>query len=206
MSTLLHIDSSPLETSISRELTREFVKTWNAGHAGGQVIYRDLASAAPAPIDAAWIYAGFTPAEARQPEQNGVLALSDQLISEIEEADEYVIGVSMHNFAIPSVLKLWVDQVVRSGRTFTYGPDGPHGLLRGKTATILVASGGSYEPGTPMAAFDFVEPYLRTVLGFIGVTNVTFVKAGGMARLMSGVIERDVLLKPTLEEVRRIAA
>src|SRR5271170_7229603 len=113
MSTILHIDSSPLPTSISRELTREFVKTWKTAHPDGTVIYRDLAANPPKPIDAGWVFAGVTPEASRTPEQKAQLATSDELIAELTRADEYVIGAAMHNFAIPSVLKLWVDQVVR---------------------------------------------------------------------------------------------
>ena len=152
MPTLLHLDSSPLETSISRELGREFVKTWKAARDDGSVIYRDLAASAPKPLDAAWISASFTPESSRSEEQTAALALSDELIGELERADEYVIGVAMHNFAVPSVLKLWLDQVLRKGKTFGYGDGGPFGLLRNKKATVLAATGGIYEVGTPRAA------------------------------------------------------
>jgi FMN-dependent NADH-azoreductase len=206
MSTLLHLDSSPLDSSISRELTREFVKTWKAAHPAGKVIYRNVAENTPQPIDAAWIGAGFTPKEARTPEQKAILAPSEELIAELVNADEYVFGVAMHNFSIPSALKLWIDQVVRSGRTFSYGANGPEGLLKGKKATILVASGGVYEPGTPMDSFNFVDPYLRKILGFVGVTDVTVVAASGAAQLMSGSVDRATFLRPTLEQVRSIAA
>jgi FMN-dependent NADH-azoreductase len=93
-------------------------------------------------VDQAWIAASSTPHGARTVEQNKVLFTSELLISELEQADEYVFGVPMHNFNVPSTLKLWIDQVVRAGRTFSYGPDGPKGLLNGKKATLLVASGG----------------------------------------------------------------
>jgi FMN-dependent NADH-azoreductase len=117
-----------------------------------------------------------------------------------------VIGVAMHNFSIPSVVKLWIDQVVRAGRTFSYGgADGPKGLLTGKKATVVAATGGVYHAGTPMAAFNFIEPYLNTILGFIGVTDVTFVTAGGTAQLMSGKVDRGLFLQPHLEQVRSIA-
>jgi FMN-dependent NADH-azoreductase len=206
MATLLQIDSSPLSSSVSRELTREFVSNWRNAHPGGQVIVRDLAANPPKPIDQAWIYAAHTPADALQPEQKALLAYSEESIAELERADEYVIGVAMHNFSIPSVVKLWIDQVVRGGRTFAYGgPDGPKGLLAGKKATILAATGGVYQPGSPMAAFNFVEPYLNTILGFIGVTDVTFVTAGGTAQLMSGKVDRGLFLQPHLEQVRSIA-
>jgi FMN-dependent NADH-azoreductase len=206
MPTLLHLDSSPLESSISRELAREFVKTWKAAHPDGAVIYRDLAAHPPKLLDAQWIGAAYTPEEARTKEQNDTLALSDELIAELEKADEYVIGAAMHNFGIPSVLKLWIDQVARRGKTFNYGANGPEGLLKGKKATILVASGGVYEVGTPAGAFNFVEPYLRSVLGFLGVTDVKVVTAGGAAQVMMGAVDRDTFLKPTLEQVRAHAA
>src|SRR6266851_938896 len=178
MPTLLHLDSSPLESSISRELTREFVKTWKNAHPDGTVIYRDLAANAPKPVDTGWIYSSFTPEANRTPEQKAALAFSDELIAELERADEYVFGVAMHNFSIPSTLKLWIDQVARRGRTFSYGANGPQGLLQGKKATVVIASGGVYALGTPMGGLNFVEPYLKAVLGFLGVTDVTFVTAG----------------------------
>ena len=206
MPTLLHLDSSPLESSISRELTREFVKTWKMAHPDGKVIDRDLASQPPRPLDAAWVNAAYTPTPARTPEQKAALALSDELINELEVAEEYVIGVAMHNFSIPSVLKLWIDQVVRSGKTFTYGDGGAHGLLQGKKATILIATGGVYEPGTPAGALNFVEPYLKTILGFMGVTEATFLTAGGVAQVMRGAMDRQTLLNLTLQQVRRVAA
>ena len=206
MPTLLQIDSSPLSSSISRELTREFVANWKVAHPSGQVIVRDLAANPPKPVDQAWIYAAHTPADSLQPEQKALLAYSEENIADLERADEYVIGVAMHNFSIPSVVKLWIDQVVRGGRTFAYGgPDGPKGLLTGKKATILAATGGVYHTGSPMAAYNFVEPYLKTILGFIGVTDLTFVTAGGTAQLMSGKVDRGVFLQPHLEQVRRIA-
>lgn len=206
MSTLLHIDSSPLSTSISRELSREFVSTWKSAHPTGTVIYRDLAVKAPQPLDAAWIYAAYTPEASRTPEQTAALALSEELIGELERADEYVIGVAMHNFSIPSSLKLWIDQIARKGRTFAYGSNGPEGLLKGKKATILAASGGDYGAGSPAAAMNFVDPYLKAVLGFLGVTDMKFITAGGASRLMSGSVDRVTFLQPTLEQVRIVAA
>jgi FMN-dependent NADH-azoreductase len=206
MSTLLHLDSSPLDSSISRELTREFVKTWKAAHPDGKVIYRDVAAHTPRHVDAAWIGAAYTPEASRTDEQRATLQLSEELIAELEAADEYVLGVAMHNFSIPATLKLWIDQVARNGRTFSYGANGPEGLLKGKKATILAASGGAYEAGTPAGSFNFADPYLKTVLGFLGVTDVTVVNAGGAAKVMMGAVDRDTFLKPTLEQIRSIAA
>jgi FMN-dependent NADH-azoreductase len=206
MPTLLHLDSSPLASSVSRELTREFVSGWKTAHPNGRVIYRDLAVQAPKPIDQTWIHAVFTPAEARQADQHALLSYSDKAIAELEEADEYVLGVAMHNFNIPSVVKLWIDQVVRAGRTFSYGPEGARGLLSGKKATILAATGGDYRAGTPAAGMNFIDPYLTTIFGFMGVRNVKFVTAGGTSQLMSGKLDRAVFLQPHLDQVRNIAS
>jgi FMN-dependent NADH-azoreductase len=206
MSTLLHLDSSPLDSSISRELTREFVNTWKAAHPGGKVIYRDVAANAAQPVDAAWIGAAYTPEAARTAEHKATLKLSDELIAELEAADEYVFGVAMHNFSIPATLKLWIDQIARRGRTFSYGANGPEGLLKGKKATILAASGGAYEVGTPAGSFNFADHYLKTVLGFLGVTDVTVVTAGGAAQVMMGAVDRATFLKPHLEQIRSVAA
>jgi FMN-dependent NADH-azoreductase len=205
MPTLLHLDSSPLSTSISRELTREFVSGWKAAHPSGKVIYRDLAANPPQPIDQTWIQAVFTPAEARQPEQKALLAYSDESIAELEQADEYVLGIAMHNFNVPSVVKLWIDQIVRAGHTFSYGPEGARGLLQNKKATILAASGGVYEAGTPAASMNFIDPYLSMILGFIGVKDVKFVTAGGTAQLRSGNVDRSAFLQPHIDRVRSIA-
>jgi FMN-dependent NADH-azoreductase len=206
MATLLHLDSSPLESSISRELTREFVKIWKVAHPDGSVIYRDVAAQKVQPIDAKWIGAAYTPEDALTDGQKAELALSEELIGELQQADEYVFGVAMHNFSIPSTLKLWIDQVARRGRTFNYGANGPEGLLKGKKATVLIASGGVYALGTPAGGMNFVEPYLKAVLGFLGVTDVTFVTAGGAAQVVMGAVDRDVFLKPALEQIRSVAA
>jgi FMN-dependent NADH-azoreductase len=206
MPTLLHLDASPLETSVSRELAREFVATWKSTHADGTVVYRDLAALPPAPVSQAWVHAAFTPTDSRTAEQKALLAPSDELIEELQTADEIVIGVPMHNFSIPSSLKLWIDQIVRSGRTFAYDASGPQGLLTGKKATLLIASGGVYSPGSPAAAMNFVEPYLQKILGFIGITDIRTVAVGGVSQLMAGAIDRGTLLGPALEQIRTNAA
>ena len=205
MKTLLHIDSSPLETSVSRQLTREFITTWKQRHPAATVRYRDLSARPPSPLGMAWIGGAFTPEAARSDEQSRALAESDVLIEELFSADEIVIGVAMHNFSVPSVLKLWIDQVVRIGRTVAYGADGPQGLVTEKKVTILVATGGNYAAGTPAGAMNFLEPYLRAILGFIGLTDVTVITAGGTAQLAKG-IDRAAFLAPTLEQIRNVAA
>src|ERR1700758_5265434 len=206
MSTLLKIDSSPMgERSVSRKLTAEFAKIWVETHPDGAVISRDLATLNIPVVNGDWVAAAYTPEDARTAEQKKALAISDLLIAELQKADEYVIGVPMHNFSIPSTLKLWIDQVVRIGKTFSYGADGPKGLLTGKKATLLIASGGGYER-TAMESLNFVTPYLRAVFGFLGVTDVTIIAAEGTAQLMSGQIDPQTFLAPSLEKVQSHAS
>ena len=116
MATLLRIDSSPLasDASFSRQLTTEFVQHWQLTHPDGKLITRDLVTTKLQPLTAEWIGAAYTPEASLSPSQKAVLALSNQLIAELEAADEYVIGVAMHNFSIPAVLKLWIDQIARA--------------------------------------------------------------------------------------------
>jgi FMN-dependent NADH-azoreductase len=207
MSTLLKLDSSPMgDRSISRKLTGQFTESWLRTHPGGKVIERDLTTLNLPVVNASWAGAAHTPEASRTAAQRQALAASDSLISDLEQADEYVFGVPMHNFSIPSTLKLWIDQTVRAGRTFSYGEAGPKGLLTGKKATLLLASGGEYGKGSAMASFDFVTPYLRTVLAFLGVTDVTVITAGGTAQLMSGKLDPQTFLAPSLEKVHAHAS
>ena len=202
MATLLHIDSSPLYgRSVSRQLTDAFVTQWKSSHPNGTVVNRDLNATAIPPVTGEWVGAAYTPEEARTPQQNEVLALSDALFAELENADEYVVGVPMHNFGVPSVLKLWIDQIARVGKAFSYADGVPKGLITGKKATFIIATGGNYDAQTQMASFNFVEPYLRSVFGFLGVTDVTFLTAGGTAALNYGQ-DRDTFLAPHLEAVQ----
>ena len=202
MPTLLHIDSSPLYgSSVSRQLTGAFVSEWEAAHPEGKVIDRDLNATPIAPITGEWVGAAYTPEEARTAEQKQLLALSDELIAELEQADEYVFGVPMHNFSVPSVLKLWIDQIARAGKTFAYVDGAPQGLIKGKKATFIIATGGKYDAQTQMASFNFVEPYLRSVFGFLGVTETRFLTAGGTAALNYGQ-DREAFLAPHLEAVQ----
>jgi FMN-dependent NADH-azoreductase len=202
MPTLLHIDSSPLYgRSVSRELTGAFVNQWKASHPDGTIVDRDLNATTISPINAEWVGAVYTPEGARTPEQKKLLTLSDTLLAELDQANEYVIGVPMHNFGVPSVLKLWIDQIARVGKTFSYADGVPKGLIVGKKATFIIATGGVYDAQTQMASFNFVEPYLRSVFGFLGVTDATFLTAGGTAALNYGQ-DRDVFLAPHLQAVQ----
>jgi FMN-dependent NADH-azoreductase len=202
MPSLLHIDSSPLYgRSVSRQLTGAFVTQWKSSHPEGVVIERDLNATLIPPVTAEWVGAAYTPEEARTPAQKELLGPSDTLLAELEQADEYVFGVPMHNFGVPSVLKLWIDQIVRKGRAFSYVDGMPKGLLSGKKATFIIATGGVYTAQTQMASLNFVEPYLRSIFGFLGVTNTTFLTAGGTAALNNG-LDRDVFLAPHLQAVQ----
>jgi FMN-dependent NADH-azoreductase len=202
MPSLLHIDSSPLYgRSVSRQLTGAFVTQWKSAHPDGTVIARDLNATPIPPVTAEWVGAAYTPEEARTPQQRELLTLSDTLLAELGHADEYVFGVPMHNFGVPSVLKLWIDQIARVGRTFSYADGTPKGLIIGKKATFIIATGGIYDAQTQMASFNFVEPYLRSVFGFLGVTDVTFITAGGTAALNYGQ-DRDTFLAPHLQAVQ----
>jgi FMN-dependent NADH-azoreductase len=206
MATLLHIDSSPMGVaSISRHLSETFTENWKKTHPGGTVVTRDVTTSGLVSINAEWVAAAYTPAESRTAEQKAVLAKSDELIAEVEAADELAIGVAMHNFNIPSVLKLWIDQVVRVNRAFSYADGKPKGLFVGKKATFLVATGGAYGPGTGMESLNFIEPYLKTLFGFIGIADVKFHTAGGAAALNYGA-NREEFLQPHDEAVAALAA
>lgn len=201
MPTLLHIDSSPmLESSVTRQLSASFVDRWSAANPGGRVLARDLYATQIPPIDGAWVTAVRTPADQRSAEQNQALALSDSLIAELEEANEYVFAVPMHNFSVPAIFKLWIDQVVRAQRTFSYG-DGttPAGLLQGKKATFIVGTGGPQ-----MDAYNFVGPYLQTLFGFLGVTDATLLTVNGTMALAFGA-DREQFMAPHLEAAAVLA-
>jgi FMN-dependent NADH-azoreductase len=152
------------------------------------------------PLNAAWIGAAYTPKVARTTQQQEVLALSDELIGELKAADEYVIGVAMHNFSVPGALKLWIDQIARVGETFSYEDGKPAGLLTGKKATFLVASGGVYEKGSPAFAMNFIEPYLGSLFSFLGVNDIQFINASGTARSRFGV-DRAIILEPAVTSI-----
>lgn len=202
--TLLHIDSSPRgAASLSRQLTAEYAVQWKQAHPNGTILRRDLATSELPILTAEWISASFTPEASRTPAQRELLRISDTLIAEMNAADEYVIGLPMHNFTIAAALRLWVDQIVRVGKTFAYVDGLPTGLLRNKRATFFIATGGVYTPGSSMASCDFAGPYLRTIFGFIGVTETRFHTAGGAAAVTSGKIAPATFLHPHLESIRQ---
>jgi FMN-dependent NADH-azoreductase len=205
MTTLLHIDSSPLYgRSVSRQLADAFVTQWKTSHPDGQVLARDLNATVIPPIDADWIGAVYTPEADQTPAQRSRLALSDVLLAELATADEYLIAVPMHNFSVPAVLKLWIDQISRVGKTFSYADGTPKGLLVGKKATFIVATGADFAAQPHLASYNFVEPYLRALFGFLGVTDASFLTAGGTMALNYGT-DRETFLAPHLQAVREQA-
>ncbi|WP_321475983.1 NAD(P)H-dependent oxidoreductase [uncultured Paludibaculum sp.] len=180
MKTLLHIDSSPRAVrSHSRQLTARFVDAWRDANRGGRVIHREVGLTPLPLVSEDWIAAAFSNPADRTPAQRAAIAVSDELIDELLVADEVVIGAPMHNFSVTASLKAWIDQVVRVGRTVDYPSYA--GLVTGKKVTIIVTRGlSNLSPGEPMAHSDAQAPYLRLVLGFIGITDVTIVYAGGL--------------------------
>ncbi|WP_373991032.1 FMN-dependent NADH-azoreductase [Duganella sp. BuS-21] len=181
MANVLHIDSSVRSTgSLTRQLGGEFIAKLVAANPATTVVTRDLASTPVPHLTEQMLGAYFTPAEQRNAEQAFTIKTSDTLVDELLAADTIVIGAPMYNFSVTSGLKAWIDHVARAGRTFKYGANGPEGLVSGKKVIVFVATGGAYSAG-PAAAYDHTTTYLRSVLGFLGMTDVTFVVAEGVA-------------------------
>jgi FMN-dependent NADH-azoreductase len=188
MSHLLHLDSSPRSfptttgsyQSVTRMLTQEFVTAWKTRHLDGIVTYRDLGHEPIPPVNEQWITAAYTPPEQRTPELINALQTSDNLIDEFLMADICVFGIPMYNFSVPSTFKAYIDQIVRVGRTFAVNAKGFKGLANGRQIIVITARGGNFRPGTPFAAYDHQEPYLRTIFGFMGITDVQFIHADSL--------------------------
>jgi FMN-dependent NADH-azoreductase len=186
MKNILLIESSPRGSdSYSHQAARSVVNELQTRNPGSGVIVRDLGQNPPPHVGLAFIGGMHASPEQRTSDQASSLALSDTLIDELLAADTIVIAVPMHNFGVPSTLKAWIDHIVRVGRTFSYGAKGPQGLLKGRHAILVLASGGVYS-NERMKAFDFTEPYLRTVLGFLGITDVDVVRVEGVANSAIG--------------------
>ena len=192
---ILRIDASGRMTnSVTRGLTDLAIDHLSSiGQV--QVVSRDLKDGLPF-VDEAWIGANFTPADQRSPAQITKLGLSDTIVSEVKHADLLLIGLPVYNFGVPAAFKAWIDMVARVGQTFRYTENGPVGLLEGKRAVVLIASGGT-KIGSEI---DFVTPYIRHVLGFIGITDVTFIAADALGS------EAEEKLKAAQESVRALAA
>jgi FMN-dependent NADH-azoreductase len=161
--------------SSSRALSGNLVDALRQRHGNVTLVKRDLADGLPL-VDAAWIEANFTPDEDRTAAHREALAISDELVGELNEADVIVIAVPMYNFNIPAALKAWIDMIARARLTFRYTENGPRGLLDGKKAYVVITTGG-VPIGSPM---DFATPYLRHALGFVGIDDVELIAADGL--------------------------
>jgi FMN-dependent NADH-azoreductase len=203
MAHILHIDTSPRgERSNSRMLSQEFMNHWKAAHPEDTLTYRDLGRSPVPHVDEDWVGGAFMPPEMHTPEMAAAIKVSDELIDEFLAADRYVFGVPMYNLNIPSTFKAYIDQIVRGGRTFAVGPEGYKGLVEGKKMLFLTARGSDFRPEF-MAPFDFQEPYLRGIFGFIGVTDVQFIHANAMNQ---GDEVRDQVLGEARSAVQKAAA
>jgi len=180
MRTLLHITSSIFDThgkqGVSTELSHELIAGLTGADAGLQVQARNFALTPIPYLDNAWLGALFTPAAERSEEQAHKVAFSDALIAELKAADVLVLGVPTYNFSVPAMLRSWADHVARAGVTFQFTDKGPVGLVGEKKVYVVIASGGIHEEG----GTDHVRPWLRNFLGFLGLTDVEFVVAGGL--------------------------
>lgn len=208
MAHLLKIDVSPRgDQSISRRLGNQFVTNWQKSHTGGQVTTRDLVTSNLPFVDLPWIAGAYTPVDKHTPENKAALKISDDLIAELKAADHLLITTPMYNFSIPAVLKAWIDHVVRSGHTFAITPEGGYkGLIDGKKATVITTSSGDYGPGAPAESYDQEIPYLRLILGFLGITDVTFVRGGGTASISAGKTTADAFTQKLEPELAAAAS
>jgi FMN-dependent NADH-azoreductase len=192
---ILRIDASMRKTdSYSRDLLDKLIKQLN-GEKGinVKVTTRDLADGISL-INEQWIAANFTAIDERTEDQHKSLIASDTLVDELNKAELIVIGLPIYNFGVPAAFKAWIDQVVRSKLTFQYTDTGPVGLLNNKKAYIIVASGGT-KLGTEL---DFISDYVRHVLGFIGITDITFIDSSSVG------LDKSKVLAHAHEHIARI--
>lgn len=179
---LLHLDSSILgANSVSRLLSAEVVETERKLHPDLLVTYRDVAADPIGHVSGSHLAAAAAGAVELQAALQHDVARGQAALDEFLAADVVVIGAPMYNFTIPSQLKAWIDRIAVAGKTFRYGPNGPEGLAGGKKIIIVSSRGGVYTPGSPAAPLEHHESYLRAVFGFLGVTDITVVRAEGMA-------------------------
>ena len=202
MTNALIVDSSATgDASVSRRLTQRMADDLLARDPSLTVTHRDI-GAEPIPHLTEETVFAIRGGEPRTEAEREALALSDRLIDEIRRADLIVIGAPMYNFGIPSTLKAWFDHVLRAGITFRYSEAGPEGLLKGKKAIVIESRAGLYSEG-PAAAMDSQEPHLRTLLAFMGVTDVTFVRA---EKLAFGSDAAAASISKAVEQLRSLAA
>lgn len=193
---ILHLDASHRrQGSVSRGLSQLLVDELLARHPAARVVRRDLGLGMPM-IDDAWIAASDTPADQRSAAQRQALAHSDALVEELRASDVWVIGTPIYNFGIPPLLKAWIDQICRARVTFAYSEQGPRGLLEDRPVFVTIASGGS-QVGSER---EFLTPYLRHVLGFIGIRDLRIIAADQL--LMTG----EAKIELARQQIRDAAA
>ena len=203
MTRLLVIETSPRgDASISQNMKRRFMADWRTAHPDGEVVERDLSKAGLEFVTAPWLQAYFTPPENHTAEMKQALSLSDRLVEELLAADHIVIATPVYNYNVPAVLKAWVDHIVRKGMTL--GFDG-NGLVTGKKATVLIASGGVYTEGSPIRDRDIAHQYLRLILNVIGITDVTVVAGGNAKAVDMGEQTMDGFIAGFEREIRNAA-
>jgi FMN-dependent NADH-azoreductase len=203
---LLRIDSSAKRDSVSRQLTSEFVAHWRREYPLGKVRERDLTLEVFSAITDEWISATRVLASQWTERQREALIRSDLFISELIAADVIVIGTPMHNFTISWPLKAWIDQIVRVGKTVVYGEHGAQGVLKSKRVIVISSRGGSYRPGTHLASKDFVEPYLRAILGWVGLNDITFIHAENQYRHHQALAGKAAALRQIQQTIAELAA
>lgn len=205
MTQLLVVETSPRGAqSVSRQMTQRFLTAWRNANPQGQIVHRDLVESRLSFVTAPWLQAYFTPPADQPQAMKEELRLSDVLVAELFAADHLVISSPVYNYNIPASLKAWVDHIVRKGATL--GFDG-QGLVKGKKATLLLASGGDYTDGSPIQNRDVATQYLRLILGVIGIEDVTVV-AGGRAKAVDlheqTMDQFLVVLQPQIEGAARV--
>jgi FMN-dependent NADH-azoreductase len=199
MPTLLAINASPrYDFSVSRKLTSVFVDEWMVSHPDGRVTQRDLVASKLPFVDLPWIGGAFSPPEQHSAESAAAIAVSNDLVAELQSVDHIVIGTPMYNFTIPAVLKAYIDHVVRIGVTVIDNV----GQLTGKKATVILASGGDFRPGSPIEGYNLASGYLRQVLGFTGITDLEIILADSARAGMMG----ETAVENIGDEVRLAAA
>lgn len=179
MKKILLIESSPrMHDSISRKVSNELIEKLKKKHSGAEVLKRDLAEKPLPHVTGEMVNAYFTPAEKLTTAMKETIAASDAAVDELISTDILVISAPMWNFNVPSSLKAWIDHIVRAGKTFSFGPNGLNSLVQGKKAYLVLSSGSRFSDG-PLKMMDFQEPYLKAVLGFIGITDVDVLRIEG---------------------------
>jgi FMN-dependent NADH-azoreductase len=200
---LLHIDASVLgDNSVSRKVSAAIAARLTSANPGLEVTYRDLAAQPLAHLTGEHVAANFGGPQPAAPGLQADYADGQAALAEFLAADIVVVGAPMYNFTLPTQLKAWIDRLLIAGKTFRYTASGPEGLAGGKRVIVALSRGGFYGPQSPTTAYEHLESYLRTVFGFIGVTDLEFVAADGIAigpeqreKALTGALEAASLLR-----------